>query len=80
MSIATNKVLCVTAALCADNYSRQRSIKINNVDIMALGAFTVDPELAKSMARPWLNQSMSRCGRSEPKIQRIDDYDEEHSK
>ncbi|MGL1932764.1 MAG: RpiB/LacA/LacB family sugar-phosphate isomerase [Desulfotalea sp.] len=80
MSIAANKVPGVTAALCSDTYSAERSIKSNNADIMTIGAFTVGEAVVKSMVDTWVNSEYTPGGRSEPKIQRIDDYDSEHNK
>jgi ribose 5-phosphate isomerase B len=37
MSIAANKVPGITAALCADVYSTERSIKSNNAKVMTTG-------------------------------------------
>lgn len=79
MSIAANKVPGVTAALCSDVYSTVRSIKSNNVKIMALGAFTTGRELAKSLVSTWMETQWTPGTPSEAKVQRIDDYDKDHS-
>jgi ribose 5-phosphate isomerase B len=80
MSIAANKVPGVYAALCADVYSTERSIKSNNCSIMTMGAFTTGKELAKALVKTWMEAEYTPGGRSEPKIQRICDYDKEHNK
>jgi ribose 5-phosphate isomerase B len=79
MSIAANKVPGVSAALCADVYSTERSIKSNNCSIMTMGAFTTGKELAKALVKTWMDAEYTPGGRSEPKIQRIADYDNEHN-
>lgn len=79
MSIAANKVPGVSAALCSDVYSTERSIKSNNCAIMTMGAFTTGKELAKALVKTWMSAEYTPGGRSEPKIQRIVDYDKEHS-
>ena len=79
MSIAANKVPGVAAALCSDVYSTERSIKSNNCSIMTMGAFTTGKELAKALVKTWMSAEYTPGGRSEPKIQRITDYDNEHS-
>ena len=79
MSIAANKVPGVSAALCSDVYSTERSIKSNNCSIMAMGAFTTGRELAKALVQTWMAAEYTPGGRSEPKVQRIVDYDQEHS-
>jgi ribose 5-phosphate isomerase B len=79
MSIAANKVPGVSAALCSDVYSTERSIKSNNCQIMTMGAFTTGKELAKALVKTWMAAEYTPGGRSEPKVQRIVDYDREHS-
>lgn len=80
MSIAANKVPGAYAALCADAYSTERSIKSNNVNIMTLGEQVTGVELAKSLVSIWMDSEYSPGGRSEPKIQRICEYAGEHEK
>jgi len=80
MSIAANKVPGAYAALCADAYSTERSVKSNNANIMTLGAQVVGPELAKTLVTIWMNSEYTPGGRSEPKIQRIYEYAKEHQK
>ena len=74
--IAANKVEGAYAALCSDVYSTERSILSNNCNIMTMGAQVTGPELAKSLVKAWLSVSYVPGGRSEPKIQRIVDYDQ----
>lgn len=73
--IAANKVPGARAALCSDPYSTERSIKSNNANIMTLGSQVTGSELAKSLVTIWLGSEYEPGGRSEPKIQRIDQYD-----
>jgi len=80
VSIAANKVPGAYAALCSDAYSTERSIKSNNVNIMALGEQVTGVELAKSLVTIWMNSEYVPGGRSEPKIQRICEYAQEHEK
>jgi ribose 5-phosphate isomerase B len=80
MSIAANKVPGAYAALCADAYSTERSIKSNNANIMTLGEQVTGVELAKSLVTIWMKTEYEPGGRSEPKIQRIVEYAKEHDK
>ncbi len=80
MSIAANKVPGAYAALCSDAYSTERSIKSNNVNIMTLGEQVTGVELAKRLVSIWIDSEYTPGGRSEPKIQRICDYAQEHEK
>ena len=74
MGIAANKIPGAYAALCADAYSTERSIKSNNANIMTLGSQVTGPELAKSFVKIWMESEYVPGGRSQPKIQRIYDY------
>jgi ribose 5-phosphate isomerase B len=79
MCIAANKVPGAYAALCADAYSTERSIKSNNANIMTMGSQVMGPELAKSLVKIWMESEYVPGGRSQPKIQRIYDYAKDSS-
>jgi len=80
MCITANKVSGIYAALCADAYSTERSIKSNNANIMTLGSQVTGTELAKSLVKIWMESEYVAGGRSQPKIQRIYDYAGDSSK
>ena len=80
MCITANKVSGVYAALCADAYSTERSVKSNNANIMTLGSQVTGSELAKSLVKIWMESEYVPGGRSQPKIQRIYDYAKDSSK
>ena len=80
MCITANKVPGVYAALCADAYSTERSIKSNNGNVMTRGSQVTGSELAKSLVKIWMASEYVPGGRSEPKIQRIYDYAKDTSK
>jgi len=79
MCLAANKVPGAYAALCADAYSTERSIKSNNANIMTLGSQVMGAELAKSLVKIWMESEYVPGGRSQPKIQRIYDYAKDSS-
>ncbi len=74
--IAANKVSGARAALCSDVYSAERAVKSNNANIMTLGAQVTGAELAKSLVTVWLESQYETGTRSEPKVNRIDEYDQ----
>ena len=80
MCIAANKVSGIYAALCADAYSTERSVKSNNANVMTLGSQVTGSELAKSLVKIWMESKYVPGGRSQPKIQRIYDYAGDSSK
>ena len=79
MCITANKVPGVYAALCADAYSTERSIKSNNANVMTLGSQVTGSELAKSLVKIWMASEYVPGGRSQPKIERIYEYAKDSS-
>ncbi|HUX20510.1 MAG TPA: RpiB/LacA/LacB family sugar-phosphate isomerase [Spirochaetia bacterium] len=75
VSLAANKVPGAYAAICSDAYSTERSRKSNNANIMCLGSQVTGAELAKTLLTIWMNSEYTPGGRSEPKIQRIYEYE-----
>ena len=75
MSIAANKVHGAYAALCSDMYSAERAQKSNHANIITMGAQVIGAELAKHIAKVWLEADFDPNSRSQPKIQRITEYD-----
>ena len=75
VSIAANKVPGAYAALCSDAYSAERARKSNNANIMTLGSQVTGVELAKTLVSVWMESEYTPGGRSEPKIQRICEYE-----
>jgi ribose 5-phosphate isomerase B len=80
ISIAANKVPGVYAALCSDTYQAERAQLSNNANVLAMGAFTTGIEVAKRIVTTWLAAEYVPGGRSEPKVQRICDYEKERLK
>jgi len=74
MAIAANKVPGVRAAQAADTYSAQRARKSNNAQVLAIGARTVGPELARSIVDAWL-ASEYEGGRSATKVAKLEALD-----
>jgi len=79
MSIAANKVPGAYAALITDPYSAERAQKSNNANIMCMGAQTIGEEVANYLVTIWMSSEYTPGGRSEPKIQRIYQYEREHT-
>ncbi len=79
VSIAANKVPGAYAALCSDAYSTERSRKSNNANIMCLGAQVCGPKLAETLTEIWLNSEFTPGGRSDAKVNRICEFEQELS-
>jgi ribose 5-phosphate isomerase B len=80
MCLAANKVPGVYAVVCSDNYSVERSILSNNVNVLTLGAQVLGIEVAKQLVLHWLELRYEHGGRSEAKIQRIYSIEDEYMK
>jgi ribose 5-phosphate isomerase B len=78
MCIAANKVPGVFAALCADTYSAERSIKSNNANVLAIGAFTTGTEVAKQIVKIWMESTWQTGTTSEPKVAYFVEYAKKH--
>lgn len=70
MAITANKVRGIRAAQCHDTYSAERASKSNDAQIITMGARVIGPELAKAIARTFL-ESTFQAGSSAPKVKRI---------
>ena len=57
MSLTANKVKGIRCAVCSDCYSTVMSRQHSNTNILAMGARVVGTELAKMIARMWLETS-----------------------
>jgi ribose 5-phosphate isomerase B len=79
VSIAANKVPGAYAALVENAYSAERAAKSNNANIMTMGAQVMGDKLARTLVRVWMQSAYTPGGRSEPKIQRIYEYEREHT-
>ena len=80
VSIAANKVPNAYAALVTDPYSAERAGKSNNANIICMGAQTIGAEVAKILVEIWLKSEYTPGGQSEPKIQRIYQYERAKNK
>ena len=54
ISLAANKVPGIRCVVCSEPYSAQLSRRHNDSNMLAFGARVVGPELAKMIARVWL--------------------------
>ena len=80
-SIAANKVSGAYCALVSDCYQAERAALSNNANIIAMGQQVTGTMIARMMVRTWISntENFDPEGRSAPKVQRIVDYEKEHS-
>lgn len=79
-SIAANKVPGADCALLTDAYQAERAQLSNNANLIALGAQVTGPKLARVLVRTYMANTYVPGGRSEPKVARIAEYVQEHTK
>jgi ribose 5-phosphate isomerase B len=77
VSIAANKVKGAYAALLTDVYSAQRAQLSNAANIACFGAFTIGGKHAEELLKTWLGHEFDPSSPSQPKVQRIKDYEVE---
>jgi len=75
VSLAANKVKGAYAALLTDIYSAERARKSNDANIACFGAFTLGIAHIKRLAEEFLSSEYVPGGSSQPKVDRIHDYD-----
>lgn len=74
-SISANKVPGAYCALVTDAYQAERAALSNNANIVAIGAQVTGNKSARKLINTWFQYEYKPGGRSEPKIQRIIDYE-----
>lgn len=70
MAMTANKCPGIRAAVCHDNFSAERAKLSNNGNVLCMGARVIGAELAKKIAKEWLELSFAD-GSSTPKVQSI---------
>lgn len=73
--IAANKVPEIRAALTHDTYSAERAALSNNAQIITMGARVIGPEVAKTIADAFLQQTFDENGRSAGNVNAINQID-----
>ena len=70
MSLVANKVKGIRCVVCSEPYSAQMSRLHNNANVLAMGARVVGTDLAKMIARIWL-ETPFEGGRHQKRIDMI---------
>lgn len=73
--IAANKVKGAYAANISNVYQAQRAILSNNANIITFGSQVIGIELAKVLAKEYLQNEFDPKSRSGPKVNRICEYE-----
>jgi len=76
VAIAANKVPGIRATVAHDSFSVERSVLSNNCQILTLGQRVIGLQLARRLAREWLNYFFDPNSPSGPKVAEISDYED----
>lgn len=76
VAIAANKVPGIRATTAHDSFSVERSVLSNNAHILTFGQRVVGLELARRLAREWLEYEFDESSPSAAKVELLDDYEQ----
>jgi RpiB/LacA/LacB family sugar-phosphate isomerase len=74
-AVAANKLKGIRAGLCHDTYSAHQSVEHDNVNVLALGARIIGPELARELVRAFLGAEFSGEPRHVRRLAKIDELE-----
>ncbi|MEA2484683.1 MAG: ribose 5-phosphate isomerase [Thermoleophilaceae bacterium] len=77
VAISANKVEGIRAVTAHDSYSVERSVLSNNAQVLCFGQRVVGLELARRLAREWLDYAFDEGSASARKVERISRYESE---
>lgn len=76
VAIAANKVPGIRAVTAHDSYSVERSVLSNNAQVLTFGQRVIGLELARRLAKEWLNYEFDETSPSAKKVAAIRAYEE----
>jgi ribose 5-phosphate isomerase B len=76
VAIAANKVPGIRATVAHDSFSVERSILSNDCQILTLGQRVIGIQLARRLAREWLDYVFDPTSPSGRKVAEISDYED----
>ncbi|MGO1972204.1 MAG: ribose-5-phosphate isomerase [Propionibacteriaceae bacterium] len=76
VAVAANKVEGIRATVTHDSFSVERSILSNDCQVVTFGQRVIGLQLARRLAREWLNYEFDPASHSQASVQEIIDYEE----
>lgn len=70
-SVAANKVVGVRAAVCHDTYSAHQGVEHDDMNVLALGARVIGPELAIELVRAFAQAQFTHEERHERRLKKV---------
>ena len=77
VAISANKVKGVRAVTAHDGYSVERAVLSNNAQVLCMGERVVGLELARKLAKEWLEYRFDEGSASAEKVREIERYEKE---
>lgn len=77
VAIAANKVKGIRAVTAHDSFSVERSVLSNNAQVLCMGQRVIGVELARRLAREWLEYTFDESSASADKVDAICGYEEQ---
>ncbi len=74
-SIAASKLTGVRCALCHDPFSARQGVEDDDMNVLALGARVIGPELAAELIRDFLDARFSGAERHRRRLEKIADLE-----
>lgn len=75
VAIAANKVPGIRASVAHDSFSVERLVKSNNAQVLTFGQRVIGLELARRLAKEWLEYEFDPTTPSGPKVAALEAYD-----
>ena len=70
-SVAANKIPGIRAGLCHDTYSARQGVEHDDMNVLVLGARVIGPELARELARVYIEATFSGEERHRRRLEKI---------
>ncbi len=77
VAISANKVPGIRAVTAHDSYSVERSVLSNDAQVLCMGQRVIGIELARRLAREWLDYRFDSGSASGAKVRAIAEYEEQ---
>lgn len=75
VAISANKVPGIRAVTAHDSFSVERSVLSNNAQVLCMGQRVIGLEVARRLAREWLDYEFDPSSASSAKVQAIGEYE-----
>jgi RpiB/LacA/LacB family sugar-phosphate isomerase len=70
-SVAANKIAGIRAGVCHDTYSAHQGVEHDDMNVLVLGARVIGPELARELARVYLEAKFSGAERHRRRLDKV---------